>query len=67
LEVAALAETFFEGLPGSNRKELVTFPFAPTKLILTERSWSIAGARASSRSNRRERFLVVIFVSLRHD
>jgi hypothetical protein len=65
LEVAALAGTFVEGLPGSNRSEPETLPSAPTKLILTERSWSTVGARASSRSNRRERFLVVIFLSPR--
>jgi len=41
----------------------VTLPSASRKLINTERSWSTDGARASSRSNRRERFLVVMFVS----
>jgi hypothetical protein len=44
----------------------VTLPSGPTKLTLTERSWSTVGVQASSRSNRRERFLVVIFVSVRH-
>jgi hypothetical protein len=66
-EVAALAGIFVGGLPGSNRSELVTLPSASRKLINTERSSSTDGARASSRSNRRDRFLVVIFVSLRHD
>jgi hypothetical protein len=61
-----LAGIFVWGLPGSNRSELVTLPSAPTKLILTERSSATVGVRASSRSNRRKRFLVVIFVSLRH-
>ena len=66
-EVAALAGIFVEGWPGSSRSELETRPSASRKLINTERSSSTDGARASSRSNRRDRFLVVIFVSLRHD
>jgi len=41
----------------------VALPSAPTKLINTERSPSTDGARASSRPNRRERFLVVIFAT----
>jgi hypothetical protein len=43
----------------------VTLPSASRKLINIERSSSTDGARASSRSNRRERFLVIIFLSPR--
>jgi hypothetical protein len=63
---SSLAGIFIRGLPGSARSKLVTHPFASTKLTNTETGPSTAGARASSRSNRRERFLVVIFVSVRH-
>jgi hypothetical protein len=59
-QVAALAGIFVGGLPGSSRSELVTHPFTSTKLTNTETGPLTDGFRASSRSNRRERFLVVM-------
>ena len=59
---AALAGILVGGLPDSSRSDSVTAPFGETSRIIKETRRSTNAARASSRSNRREIFLAVMFV-----